>query len=327
MTSSMRLLVALGVATAPGSAARRQLLERHGRGTRSSPPPLRQSWRRRRAQIEVPVPLHLLGLADAAVRPTGHPRIRARLLEQARRRRERGSMITVSLAAVLVLALAVGGTVRSPLMAVERVVVVGVAADRQAELVTAADVRPGANLLDVDLQDASDRVAALPWVGVATVRRRPPSTIEIRVAVRRAVLVGAFGGERWLLDGDGAVIGPADPASAAELPAMALAGPALPGHLVADRVAVAAAAANAAMPPRLREWITAYAAGSDGGVDAILDIPTERGPVRLTVHLGRPNDIALKAATAASLVDATVGRGMRPQALDVRVPDRPVVVA
>lgn len=276
-----------------------------------------------------PRPLVALGLASAPVHLTGHPRIRERALAGLRQRRRREKVVTASIGALLGLVLLSWGAVRSPLLAVEEVAVHGVPTEVSQEVLATAGVRPGQNVLDVDLDEVEARLAALPWVQDATVRRQLPSTVEIRVSTRTAVLLGEFGGASYLIDADGLVIGLAT----AETDTQDLAPITLPTAPVVGRQTdaapvLAAASVAAAMPPGMEEWIVGYEATSAEAIDVALRVPTDTGPVELVAHLGRPVDVDVKAVTIASLVQETViEQGMRPRALDVRIPDRPSLLA
>lgn len=224
------------------------------------------------------------------------------------------------------------GVVRSPLLAVDQVTVIGLD-DAQAQVVAAAvSVAPGTNVMDVDLDRVEADAERLPWVSTATAQRRLPSAVQIRVATRTAVAVAVMEDRRWLLDAEGGVleevIGPdavATTRPVAELPEVTVLQEPVVGRAVAEPSVRAAAAVAADMPRALDEWIVGYATTGGGEVDATLRITTDDGPAELVARLGRPEGIAAKAATLAALLDETVGRGMRPTVLDVRIPDRPVV--
>lgn len=278
-------------------------------------------------------PLRWLGLAERPVRLEGHPRIRERVLANLHRRRRRDQVVAGSVAAVLGLVLLGIGMVRSPLLAVESVDVVGLDPDQHAAVLAAVGVTGGTNVLDVDLTAVGAEVEALPWVEHATVTRRLPSTVEIRVTDRRAVAAVDHLGATYLLDGEGMVLERttdedgtlARPTGGQALPRITVASTPVVGTRIDEPAAVASAAVAEAMPPALDAWVVAYQATPDGEVDATLRIATDEAPAEFVVHLGRVEAIAAKAATVAALVEETVRRGVRPTAFDVRIPDRPVV--
>ncbi|MEO2105267.1 MAG: FtsQ-type POTRA domain-containing protein [Actinomycetota bacterium] len=252
--------------------------------------------------------------------------MRERILEGLQRRRRRERVVTASLLALLATVLLGWGTLRSPLLAVEDVRVVGVPGEVSAEVLDVASVRVGQNVLDVDLEAVEAQVTELSWVERATVRRRLPSTVEIRVSARTPVLAGTFGENTYLVDAEGLVIEVVDEAPEG-VTTMALTAAPPVGAVVTAPSVLAAAEIAARMPPGMERWLVSYSTAGDDEVDALLRVPTESGPVELVAHLGRPVEVDVKAATIASLVEETVGNGMTPRALDVRIPDRPIVLA
>lgn len=274
-----------------------------------------------------PSALVALGLAHPPVVVAGHPRIRQRILADVTRQRRREQALAMSVGLVMALVLLAWGLVRSPLLAVEAVDVVGVDAATGGALAAHLPVTAGQNILDVDLAAVEHAAADLPWVAEASVVRRLPSTVEVRVSTRRPVLVGEVDGTRWLLDPDARVLGQLDGARTTEglqdvdLPVVQLLHPPTDGQVVGVLQPAAHAARD--MPRGMGEWITGYRVTPDGEVDANLAVPTDMGPWQLTAHLGRPEDIPAKATTLASLVRQVMAEGGRPSAIDVRIADRP----
>lgn len=78
---------------------------------------------------------------------------------------------------------------------------------------------PKANLLVLDLSRLGARLAASPWVSEATVQRRLPGQLLVRLVERApaAVLVSA---SPLLLAGDGMILGEAEPEALAALPVL-----------------------------------------------------------------------------------------------------------
>ncbi|CAN5193578.1 hypothetical protein BH23ACT9_BH23ACT9_37310 [soil metagenome] len=287
------------------------------------------------ARLATPRPtlLRLLGLAEGPLVVHGHPKIRERAVENLQRRRRRDSVITISIATLLGLLLLGIAVMRSPLLAVDEVAVLGLDEAQQQIVASALTVASGDNVMDVDLAAVRTEVERLPWVSGATVTRRLPSTVEVRVAMHRPVAVATFGEGLYLLTADGLVTEHTTDGGRAlstgltpdDLPRITVAQPPQVGHVLADPAAVAAASVAGRMPALVDEWVIGYDATPDGEVNATMRVPTPDGPAELVVHIGRPEAIIAKAATIAALVDETIGRGMRPTVLDVRIPDRPVV--
>ncbi|WP_370326261.1 cell division protein FtsQ/DivIB [Euzebya sp.] len=341
-TTALRFLGLVGPArpaAAPagaGRAAAGRATSGRGRGRRRGPARPARGVAPRPPRQGPARPLVWLGIAQAPVAIAGHPRIRERAIAHLRARRRRDDMITASLAILLGLVLVTIGVVRSPLLAVDEVALVGLDGSQQDVVAAQAGLAAGTNVLDVDLGAVASRVEDLPWVRRATAHRRLPSTVEVRVAVAEPVVRATVGETTFLLDGDGVVVeslpAGAAPGSAVTLddavdalPTVEVVTPPSVGSRVADPDLQAVAAVAAAMPTVVADWVVAYTGVGEGQVDAILHIPTEDGTVELVAHLGRAEDVSAKAATIAALVAETIGNGTTPQAFDVRIPDRPVV--
>ena len=280
--------------------------------------------------------LAALGVARAPVRVTGHPRIRERAIQSLHAQRRRDDVVTLSLGLVVLLALVTVGLLRSPLLAVDQVVVRGVSEAQQQHIDERLRIVPGTNLMDVDAEAAAARVAALPWIADVVVDRVPPSTIIVRPVLVQAVAVGEVvdgDGGRYLLGPDGTVLEQATAdtgfltglVDAEALPRILLDAAPVVGRQVDDPAVQAASAMAEAMPTVVADWVVSYSGGEDGDVDAALRVPREQGSVEVQVHLGRVEDVRTKAATIAALVEETSTLGYVPAVMDVRIPDRPVV--
>jgi cell division protein FtsQ len=111
---------------------------------------------------------------------------------------------------LLVLAVVAGfvGALRSPLLDVDRVLVTGAARTGRDTVLEAAGIRAGEQLVDVDLNGAGKRVAALPWVLHVRVSRSLDGVVRVAVEERVPVATVAVGSGRLLVDETGRVIGP-----------------------------------------------------------------------------------------------------------------------
>jgi cell division protein FtsQ len=245
------------------------------------------------------------------------PRIEARRTEIARvRRRRRRHRVFVVLLLVTVAAVAFGVS-RSGLLAVRSVDVQASPNTSEDAIRAAAGVYGGEPMLDVSIDDVTQRVEALAWVESATVSRRWPRTVSIAVTERRIAAVLDDGKGGWLLvDDTGRVLGPTVPIApeyAIHIEGIAAAPP---GHNVDPKVQGALAVANR-LTPNLRGRLASMRVAADGTVEL-------RIRPAGTVLLGRPDDNldgkirSLQAVLAqASLSDLC--------RLDVRVPDSPVL--
>lgn len=268
-----------------------------------------------------------------SARRAPHPPVDARILarrrsvaREAMRRRRRWLL---SLAALVLLAVGAVAVVRSPLFAIREVRVSGVETAAEADLVrTAAGIRPGENLVAVDLGAAADRVEDLAWVREAILTRELPSVVAVSVTARVPVAVVLVGGGAWLVDGDGVVVagGTREGLPVIDAPSSVLPGV---GEQVSDVAVTTALAVHTGLPDTLAARITHYDAPSERGLRARVD--------GLWVRFGPAERIADKAAVVETLLAQVREQQERAAAepgapvpqvaeIDVRAPDNPVLV-
>ena len=101
----------------------------------------------------------------------------------------------------------------TPIMAARNIVITGVGAVSQDEIIAAAAVKEGTPLLQVNTDDVAERVATIRRVATARVQREYPSTLRITVVERVPVVVKDFPDGPHLFDRDGAdcAVGPPPP--------------------------------------------------------------------------------------------------------------------
>jgi len=259
--------------------------------------------------------------APAAV--VNDPRMRARRVEVARHAgRRRMRRITAVLAVICTVVWALVA-IRSPLLDVDRVQVVGAERVAVAEVeAAAATTSTGTPMLEVDADRARSGVAALPWVDEVRVTKLWPGTVRIVITERHevaAVEVPVRGPDRWaLLDAEGRVLALVD--DAPDLPRLPGERPTAPGRTLgaADRQALDVLGG---LPSSLRAATEATAEGPDGlelvlddGFRAVLGdggaLPAKARAVEaVRQHAGTPDDacrIDVRVPTAPVL---TTGRG------------------
>jgi len=91
----------------------------------------------------------------------------------------------------------------TPIMAARTVVITGVGAVTQEEVIAAAAVKQGTPLLQVNTDEVAERVATIRRVATARVQREYPSTLRITVVERVPVVVKDFPDGPHLFDRDG----------------------------------------------------------------------------------------------------------------------------
>lgn len=74
------------------------------------------------------------------------------------------------------------------------------------------------SLVGFDVHDARDRVASLPWVESATIRKVYPATVEIELVERKPFAIWQNGGDLVLIEADGRSIVPYTGAVHSDLP-------------------------------------------------------------------------------------------------------------
>jgi cell division protein FtsQ len=99
----------------------------------------------------------------------------------------------------------------TPIMSARNIVVTGLGAVSQEEIVTSAAVKSGTPLLQVDTDAVAERVAAIRRVASARVQRQYPSTLRITVIERVPVVVKDYPDGPHLFDRDGVDLATAPP--------------------------------------------------------------------------------------------------------------------
>jgi cell division protein FtsQ len=99
----------------------------------------------------------------------------------------------------------------TPIMSARNIVVTGLGAVSQEEIVTSAAVKSGTPLLQVDTDAVAERVAAIRRVASARVQRQYPSTLRITVIERVPVVVKDYPDGPHLFDRDGVDFATAPP--------------------------------------------------------------------------------------------------------------------
>jgi len=87
-----------------------------------------------------------------------------------------------------------------------------------ATIMAALDAARGTPILAVSPRRAKEQLESLPWVRSATIERRLPGTLFVRLVERRPLAVWQYGGKQELIDRDGEVIPVSDLSPFARLP-------------------------------------------------------------------------------------------------------------
>lgn len=243
-------------------------------------------------------------------------RIAERRREVRAERRRKRLRRTLSVAALLVVALVAFLIERSSLVALAEVRVVGTHRLSPDDIREAADLPLGTSTLRLRLRDAAERVESLPMVGSADAHRVDPLTVEIDVVERVPVVVARGGAGQRLIDEDGVVMAAT---SEPGLPVIDVGRARLPA--VGDRVDALPALANAhaaflGLRGPLRAEIAAYEATGPDELDLIL-----ADGVR--VRFGRAVRIDEKVRALGAVLEDLGGTPVA--VIDVRAPMTPTV--
>lgn len=80
-----------------------------------------------------------------------------------------------------------------------------------------ANIKPGMNIMAVNLATARKRLLAHPWIAAVQIQREIPTAIHIRIKEHRELAVVDLG-RRFLIDEDGNIFKECDPADPSDLP-------------------------------------------------------------------------------------------------------------
>lgn len=140
------------------------------------------------------------------------PRIRARRIEVRRGVGRRRLQRLVDVGLVLAVAAGFAVALRSPLLDVDAVSVVGAEHTPTDVVLEQAGITAGDQLMDVDLRAAGERVAALPWVQEVRLHRGLDGTVEVAITERTAVARVGEGDTAVLVDRNGRALAKASDA-------------------------------------------------------------------------------------------------------------------
>jgi cell division protein FtsQ len=215
----------------------------------------------------------------------------------------------------LVLALGGWGVLNSPMFATRRIVVHGTHHLTTSQVIDAAGVPSGENLVLLSTEEVAGKVEAIPWVVEAVAERDLPSAVVIRVVERTAA--------GWFRDSQGVVVVARDGTvlervdrRPEELPglgpwsAVLEAGDRIPAGEFPLRVV-------ASMSGALRRMISA---GASTGSDVDLEL---RGGG--TVQYGPPTRLSEKNAALLDMLDWASEEEIAVGTIDLRIPDAPTL--
>lgn len=241
-------------------------------------------------------------------------RLRRRRAEVRRGQGRRRLRRVVAFAALAAILAAGWAALRSPLLAVDDVVVTGSSHVGPDEVASVSGIEPGVAMMDVSPARARRALEASPWVARATVAREWPNRVRIEVVDREPVAQVASGSRFALVDATGRVL----QVGIAREPGL----PLLEGH----HATRAGSTIRAAAP--LLETAAGVPADYRGEISGIG--VTEQGSVALTltgdgvVTIGRSEGFGAKFASLTTVLDHLGGLHAG-CTLDVSVPASPTL--
>lgn len=192
---------------------------------------------------------------------------------------------------------------------VTHVVIEGRTKTPQVMLNAALGIRPGEPILSYSLSEARQRLESIKWVEHATVERRLPGTILVRLTERRPFAVWQTDGKFLLVDREGEVVADTEVAAFADqLPLVV--GPGAPKHAAALMELLAA-------QPELMKRVV-----------AAVRVAERRWNLRMTNGADVMLPEGAEALALARLTELHASQSLldRPLAVvDLRLPDRLVV--
>jgi cell division protein FtsQ len=229
-----------------------------------------------------------------------------------RRRRNRLLGVVIALCAVA----GAYAVTRSPAFDVDRVMVAGGVHTTPEEVLAAAGIETGEQMLDLDLAEARGRVERLPWVEGARLSRGWPGTVRVVVTERSPIAQIADDAGAWyLLDVTGRILDTAA-SSSPDLYTVAgvVEGAVEGGHLVT----------SAARPLAMLESLGPAAADRVSQVRYVEDGVVELGiePAG-AVRFGEVDEVDRKLVALETILVRVVDTCL--DTIDVRVPEAPVV--
>jgi cell division protein FtsQ len=231
--------------------------------------------------------------------------------------RSRTRLTLAILLGVAAVGVAGWGVTTTPLFDLKNLSVTGNRHLSQADVARVAGLSSATNVLWLRTGPLADLIERDPWVLRASVTRTLPGTVTVSIQERSAVAVGHSGRSRFLVSGDGMVLGRAPAGAAARLPAISLSGitavvgtrmPRLPATLVVART----------LPPRIRAKVERIVQAGQDSLTVVL-----RNGVQ--VLYGDASDADAKGETLASLLSWATRRGIRAGSIDLRSPAAPAL--
>jgi cell division protein FtsQ len=227
--------------------------------------------------------------------------------------RARGRLRWLIWLVVLVGAIAAGiWFVNSPILSIRAVTVTGAVQTDPAAIADGLSVRAGTPTISVRAGEIESALLASPWIAEADVTVSWPGSVEIDVRERVPVSSVTTDLGRFNAAVDGVVVERVDASTEPPTVVSDRTGALREGDRIAHAGTLGALEFIAALPPALRET-TIVTIDGDSATATVAEY---------TIVLGRPTEMAFKAAALEALIATGLESGSR---IDVRAPNRPAV--
>lgn len=202
--------------------------------------------------------------------------------------------------------------VNSPLLSIRSVTVTGAERTDPATTAIGLDAGPGAPTMFVDAGAVEVALLDNPWIAQADVIVSWPGSVEIHVVEHEPVVVVTIDGDGFNAASDGALVEKSASGAIPPLITTDLSKPMRVGDQITDVATLGAIEFVEALPSALRRSteVTIIAGVVEAEVDGVV------------ILLGRPTDMAAKAAAVEALITTGIESGSR---IDVTAATRPAV--
>ena len=242
------------------------------------------------------------------------PRIEARRERVARTEGRRRLWFIAGVTLVASSALGAIAISKSPLLDVESVTIIGAERRVRGEIITAAAIRTGMPLLEIDVDAAEAAVARVPWIETAAIDRSIGGSVVVTVTEREAMVAVPAGSRHVLVDATGRQLEMVDQRPEGWIDIAGVEASGVPGELVDDDVLDVVEVVDA-VAPTLREAIPAIVR-RNGELWLTLEVGGE-------ARIGDTRDLDAKLLAVETIL-ARVDLACL-AVVDVRVPDAPTV--
>lgn len=225
----------------------------------------------------------------------------------------RGRLRVLIWIVVVVLVVGLGiWLVNSPLLSIRDVTVTGANRSNPEEIAASVGIEPGVPTIGVRTGSIEDALSSDPWIADAKVVVSWPGAIEIDVVERAPVASIVTADGAYLVAADGVLLEPVEGGSLPPLIHTDTADRTRVGLPISHRVTKSAIEFVAALPSSIRRSASLTVIGDR----------VEANVAGFRVVVGRPNDMAAKAAAVGALISA----GLEPGSwINVTAPTRPAV--